>query len=111
MVRPILEPGKEVEGLAKLATVVKTPGHIRELFKAVSDVVGALFQNRVPLVLREVPPSRRFPHGYQRRTRRRRPSDAPLTSLEQRALSARHISLGAHAAPEAPITNTRLARP
>src|SRR3989442_14377888 len=99
MVRPILEPGEEVEGLAKLATVVKTPGHIREMFKAVSDAVGTLFENRAPLVLREAPPSRRFPHGHQGRGGRRRPPTVTLGWPSKRTPSARLISLEAHGAP------------
>src|SRR2546425_12963472 len=105
MVRPILEPGKEVEGLAKLATVVKTPGHIREVFKAVSDVVGTLFENRAPLVLRVVPPSRRFPHGDEGHSLRARPAVTPFAFLSQPALNGHLISREVYVTPEYPIAD------
>ena len=69
MVGQILEPGEEVDGLSELATMIELPGHGREIFDSGSDVVGALFEDRAPLVVRKVPLSRGFSDRDQGRAR------------------------------------------
>ena len=81
MVQHVLEPSKEVKGLDEIATVVESPGHGREIFDSGSDVVGALFEDRAPLVVRQVPPGRGLSDKYQGRTRRRWPAEALLARL------------------------------
>ena len=81
MVRHILEPSREVEGLAEIATVLEPPGHGREIFDSGSDVVGALFEDRAPLVVRQVPPGCGLSDRYQGRARRRWPAEALLAPL------------------------------
>src|SRR5438128_9777321 len=52
----VLEPRQEVEGLAKVATMIETSGDCREVLEADCDMMRVLFENRSSFVLGQLPP-------------------------------------------------------
>ena len=63
----VFEPGQEVEGLAEIAAVIELPGDRRQIFQAAGDVVRLVLEDLPPLLLRQLPPRRRFLDRDQRR--------------------------------------------
>ena len=62
----VFEPGQEVEGLAEIAAVIELPGDRRQIFQARRNVVRSVLKNLPPLLLRQLPPRRRFLDRDQR---------------------------------------------
>src|SRR6476646_10463809 len=61
-----LEPGQEIEGLAEIAAVIELARDRRQIFQACGDVVRLVLEDLPPLLLRQLPPGRRFLDRDQR---------------------------------------------
>src|SRR5499427_8948063 len=72
MFRCIFEPREEVEGLAKLPTVVQAPGDGRQIFQADAYVARLFLEDSAALILSQIPPRLRLANGNKRGLRRLR---------------------------------------
>jgi len=102
MLRRILEPRQEVEGLAKFPAVMEPPRYRGEIFDADRDVTGLFLEDGAALILLERPPRVGLADRDQGSLRSGWPIEAFLTSRHCFGLFVAGVSRVARASTECP---------
>ena len=102
MLGRVLEPGQEVEGLAKVAAMMETARHRGQVLEARGDVARSLLEDLAPLVLGELPPRLGLPDRDECCPRCLSPTKRRLLGDEPLVLCASDVAFVAGHAPKRP---------
>lgn len=103
----VLKPGKEIEQLAEITTVIESAGNRGEILEARADVARPLLKYGTTLILGEVPPGGGLPDRNQRSLCRLGPAQLFLPCHEGFALWTSDVALVTRDTTEDPATIVR----